>query len=114
MKTKTQKQKDQNLVDQNPIEIVKGIGSGVVDSAIDDFGKKSINRLWEQLLGAKNPQEEGDQTSGDLEEGREIHLSKKKREKAPQIPTEPGIDYRREVIDVGKKVDRENTQVLNV
>lgn len=113
MKTKTQKQKNQNFVDQNPIEIIKGVGSSVVDSVVDNFGKQSVNSLWEQLLGAKNPQEEGDQTSGDLEEGREIHLSKKKREKAPQIPTEPGIDYRREIINVSERVDRESAQVLD-
>ena len=113
MKTKTQKPKSQNLVDQNPIEILKGIGSGVVDSVVDDFGKRSINNLWEQLLGTKNPQEEGDQTSGDLEEGREIHLSKKIKKEALPEPIEPGIDYRREILDVGKRADRENTQVLN-
>ena len=113
MKTKTQKQKNQNFVDQNPVEILRGVGSSVVDSVVDDFGKQSINSLWEQLLGADNREESKDQSSGDLEEGREIALSKKKREKAPQTPTEPGIDYRREVIDVAKRVDRENTQVLN-
>lgn len=112
MKTKAQKQKNQDLVDQNPIEIIKGIGSSVVDSAIDNFGKQSVNSLWEQLLGTKNPQEE-DQTSGDLEEGREINLSKKKRERAPQGPAEPGLDYKSEIIDVTKKVDRENTKALN-
>ena len=62
-------------------------------------------------MGAQNPQEEGDQTSGDLEEGREIHLSNKKE--ALLGPIEPGLDYKREIIDVTRKVDRENTQVLN-
>jgi len=113
MKIKTQKQKNQNLVDQSPIEILKGVGSGVVDSAIDDFGKKSINSLWEQLLGAQNPLEEGHEASGDLEEGREIHLSKKTKKETLLGHIEPGLDYRREVIDVGKRVDRENTQFLN-
>ena len=113
MKTKTQKQKNQNFVDQNPVEILKGFGSGVVDSAIDDFGKKSMNSLWEQFLGAKNPQESEDQTSGDLEEGREIALSKKTKKEALLGHIEPGLDYKREIIDVTKRVDRENTQVLN-
>ena len=107
-----QKQKKQNFIDQSPVEILKGVGSGVIDSVIDDFGKKSVNSLWEQLLGAKNPQEEGDQTSGDLEEGREIHLSKK-REETSREPIEPGIDYRREIVDVGKRAERENVKVLN-
>jgi len=113
MKTKTQKPKNQNFVDQNPIEILKGVGSSVVDSVVDDFGKHSVSDLWEQLLGAKNPQEEGDQTSGDLEEGREIHLSKKTKKETPEGHIEAGIDYKREIIDVAKRVDRENTQVLN-
>ncbi len=112
MKTKTQKQKHQNLVDQNPIEILKGVGSSVVDSVVDDFGKKSINSLWEQLLGAQNPQEE-DQTSGDLEEGKIIDFSKKKREKEFLGNVEPGLDYRREIIDITRRADRENTQILN-
>ncbi|OGH37403.1 MAG: hypothetical protein A3B44_02020 [Candidatus Levybacteria bacterium RIFCSPLOWO2_01_FULL_38_21] len=112
MVAKTRKQKNQSFIDQSPVEILKGVGSGVVDSAIDDFGKKSINSLWEQLLGAKNPQESEDQASGNLEEGREITLSKK-REKTPEGPTEPGIGYKREIIDVGKRADRENVQVIN-
>jgi len=112
MKTKTQKQKNQNLVDQNPIEIIKGVGSSVVDSVVDDFGKKGINSLWEQMLGAQKPEESKNQSSGDLEEGREIRFTKKRKE-TPQEFIEPGIDYRREIIDVGKRVDRENTQVLN-
>ena len=112
MIAKTQKQKKQNFIDHNPVEILKGLGSGVVDSVVDNFGKQSVNSLWEQLLGAKNPQEEGDQTSGDLQEGKEIHLSKK-RNATSREPIEPGFDYRRDVRDVGKRVDRENTQVLN-
>ena len=113
MKTKTQKQKNQNLIDQNPIEIIKGIGSGVVDSAIDNFGKQSVNSLWEQLLGSQNPHEEEKQTSGDLEEGREIHLLRKTKKEASLGPIEPGFDYKREIIDVTKRADRENTQILN-
>ena len=113
MIAKTQKQKKQNFIDHNPVEILKGLGSGVVDSVVDNFGKQGVNSLWEQLLGAQNSQEEGDQTSGDLEEGREIHLSKKAKKEAPLGYSEPGLDYKREIIDVTKRVDRENTQVLN-
>src|SRR3989338_9707616 len=113
MVAKTRKQKNQSFIDQSPVEILKGVGSSVVDSAIDDFGKKSINSLWEQLLGGQGPEESRDNLSGDLEEGREIALSKKGKEKAPKEPIEPGIDHRREIIDVVRRVDRENTQVLN-
>ncbi len=113
MIAKTQKQKKQNFIDHNPVEILKGLGSGVVDSVVDNFGKQSVNSLWEQLLGTQNPQEEGYQTSGDLEEGKIIDFSKKKREKESLRNVEPGIDYRREIIDVTRRVDRENTQVLN-
>ena len=112
MKTKTQKQKNQNFVDQNPVEILRGIGSGVVDSVVDDLGKNGINNLWEQMLGTQRPQEK-DNLSGDLEEGREIAFSKKKKEKAPLASIEPGLDYRREVIDVVRTGEKENTQVLN-
>ncbi len=112
MKTKTHKQKNQNFVDQNPIEIVKGVGSSIVDSVIDDFVKSSINNLWEQLLGTDSSQQSKDQAYGDLEEGKEIHLSKKTKKEA-QGHIEAGLDYRRGIIDVTKRVDRENTQVLN-
>ncbi len=114
MNTKTQKTKNQNLVDQSPIEVLKGLGSSVVDSVADDLGKNSINNLWEQLLGTKNSQEEVRQQSGDLEEGKIIDFSKKKREKESLRNAEPGIDYKREIIDVTRRADRENTQVLNV
>src|SRR3989344_3237438 len=112
MKTKTQKQKNQNFVDQNPVEILRGIGSGVINSVTDDLGRNGINNLWEQMLGAQKSQEK-DNLSGDLEEGREIAFSKKKKEKAPLASIEPGLDYRREVIDVVRTGEKENTQVLN-
>jgi len=111
MKTKTQKPKSQNLVDQNPIEILKGIGSGVVDSVVDDFGKRSINNLWEQLLGTKNPQEEGDQTSGDLEEGREIHLKKLGKSESREHAA-PAINYHHEIVEVEKRATSENQREI--
>ena len=112
MKTKTQKQKNQNFVDQNPVEILRGIGSGVINSVTDDLGRNGINNLWEQMLGAQKSQEK-DNLSGDLEEGREIALSRRKKEKTLLASIEPGLDYRREVIYGEKRVEKENTQVLN-
>lgn len=113
MKTKTQKQKKQNFVDQNPVEILRGIGSGVVDSVVDDLGKRGINNLWEQMLGAQKPQEK-DNLSGDLEEGREINLKKKQKEedKSERSVATPAINYAREIVGVETGTSRENQQVV--
>ena len=108
MKTKTQKLKNQNLIDQNPIEILKGVGSGVVDSVVN---KQSINSLWEQLLGAKNPQEEEGQSSGDLEEGREINLKKHGKSESREHAA-PAINYHHEIVEVEKRATSENQREI--
>ena len=55
------------------------------------------------------------QPSGDLTEGQELVLAKT-QEKAPQkkesLYTEPGIDYRREILHGEKKLTQENNREI--
>lgn len=109
MKPQAKAKKTQSYVDQNPVEILKGLGSGVA-SSIADESKKGIGDLWEQLLGSSDDKRK---TSGDLSEGQELHLLRKTKKETYREPVEPGIDYRKEIIDVTKRGNRENTQVLD-
>jgi len=105
MKGKTTRKTHQGFVDQNPIEVIKGIGSGIADSALNNLGRQGINQLWEQMLGADTSK---DETSGDLKEGEEIILKSKK-----ETPfKESGLNYRREIIDAERVSTRENQRVI--
>lgn len=110
MNQKTKKQKNRTYFDANPIE---AIGRGVASSLASDFGKGMVHDLWDQMLGNY----EDTSNRGDLVAGQEIDLRavsarKKQVEQAPQPFVEPGIDYRREILHVEKKVAKENSQVI--
>ncbi len=109
MKNQTKGKKTQSFVDQNPVEAVTNIGRGVRDSVVDDLFKGGVKEAWEKILGAEDLE---DQSSGELEEGKEISLKKKKRPEKREGFREPGIDYRREIIDAEKISVRENQKVI--
>ncbi|MEK7573449.1 MAG: DUF5660 family protein [Patescibacteria group bacterium] len=109
MNTKTKK-KYPDYSDKNPLEALKGVGSGVLDSAVNDFAKQGVSDLWEQLLGASS--EDKHRNEGDLEEGQEINLKKhdksEKREHAA-----PAMNYHQEIVEVEKRASRETQQELH-
>ena len=108
MNTKIKK-KHQNYTDKNPLEVLKGVGAGVVDSAVNDFAKQGVSDLWEQLLGGSS--EDKSHNAGDLEEGQELDLKKhgksEKREHAA-----PAINYHHEIVEVEKRATSENQREI--
>jgi hypothetical protein len=107
--------KPQLNIDQNPIEAVRdtfmSLGSSVVDSVKNDLGKGIVEDVleqtlsWDKMLGTDVAERAKKTTSGDLVQGQEISLNKKKvdqkaekpqQEKRPHI--EAGWDYTGEII----------------
>ncbi|GDX62154.1 hypothetical protein LBMAG33_4640 [Candidatus Levyibacteriota bacterium] len=103
------KSKKTQLIDTNPIEAFRNMGNDVGDSILHDFGEKSINELWNQLLS--NDKNNYKSRSGDLTMGEEINLSEKKEEKKPYI--EGGIDYRQEIIHGEKRIEIKENQIIS-
>src|SRR6266566_7504560 len=107
------KQKKQ-FVDVNPLESLKGFGSAVTTTAQNET-KASMKRFWEQLLGAG---EYGNDTpmQGDMNEGQDIFLSKKKQLETQQQEAKPAIraayDYAGEILRSGEQINRKESQEL--
>lgn len=114
MQDKKQKTKTKQYVDQNPIEAIRDLGRGAVQSAATDLGKGVVNEMWNQLLGVSK--EKAKKPSGELHEGEEVDLTKllAQKEETSQTYVEPGIDYKREVIHAEKRILGENQQELSV
>lgn len=106
------------LVDQNPVEAFRDLGRGIAKSVAHDVAQESINGLWDQLLGTGKYSAK--KTEGDLTEGQEIDLRSLPKhqaqiEKSDYRDVDPGIDYRREILQGSETlVRRENkeTEVL--
>jgi hypothetical protein len=98
-KTKQIKYSDKNFIEA----AASDIASGVVTSVKDDLMEQSVSTAWKQLLSnAKKLEQQAydaAKTSGDLQEGEEISLSKKEK----KIEVEPGIDYREEILHFERK-----------
>jgi hypothetical protein len=101
--------------DQNPIEAVRDIGSGVIDSLKKDLGQEAASAAWRQLLKPTEPLREGPQPhqmSGDLEEGQEIDIFKKDE----WAMVEPAINYkdtyRKEIIHFEERATTHETGEL--
>ena len=114
--------------DQNPIEAVRDISHGVIDSLKRDLGPEEVSStLWRQLLSPTaepkrkdpgsidQPAKENSrliEMSGDLEEGREIDIFKKEQ----WTSVEPGINYhdsfRNEIIHFGERARTKETGQL--
>lgn len=128
MASKTSKLKTGNF-DQNPIEAVRDIGQGVIDSLKRDLGPEEVtNTLWRQLLKPTAERTRKDasitveqstredpraaRVSGDLEEGQEIDIFKKEQ----WARVEPGINYhdsfRKELAHFGEKARTKETKQL--
>lgn len=114
MQDKKLKSKPKQYVDQNPIEAIRDLGRGVVQSAATDLGKGVVNEMWNQLLGVSK--EKAKKPSGELHEGEELELAlvSQNTQKETAQYVEPGIEYKREVIHAEKRILGENQQELSV
>lgn len=108
MNTKVKK-KQSSYSDKNPLEALKGVGSGIVDSAVNDFAKQGVSDLWEQLLGSAS---KDDQHAGDLEEGQELDLKKSEKRKTKEHVA-PAINYHHEIVEAEKRAGNENQREIH-
>jgi len=113
--------KQQQYVDDNPVEAVKSLGSDLKKGITEDLLKESGRAFWKQMLGAteevggKDYKDSTTKPSGDLSEGAELKLEDLKRKTEALMPrVEAGINYAAEVIHAEKRAASENTQELKV
>ncbi len=104
MANTTQKKPAKQFIEENPIEALRGLTSGVGSGLVNELGKEAVSDFWSQLLGIKNYESPKSSQKGELKQGQEIDLSQKNKKVVPtqekflQPSTEAGIDYRREII----------------
>ncbi len=98
--------------DQNPIEAIRDIGYGVVDSFKKDLGQEAAATAWRQLLKPTEAAKEGQkstQNAVDMREGEEIDLFKKEE----WARVEPGISYndtyKSEILHFGERAKSRET-----
>lgn len=101
-----------NFIDQNPVEAFRDLGSGVVKSLANDVVKSSASDLWGQILGSENYKGKNKKEAGDLEEGQELDLANLKEKQLAN--TEPGFNYRREILHGERKTTAENGREVEV
>lgn len=116
--TKTVARKKQQNINTNTIESQRNIG-GVIVQHLFDNAKGVAYDARSQLLGPMfgvGERSTGEKVSGDLVEGQEIILRNRQgwdnEEKAVTLDIKPGIDYRREILEGGKKILHENTRLI--
>lgn len=111
---KTKTQTKQQHIDQNPIEAITHIGSGVANSFGADLLKGGANDFWKQVLGETASDKNPNAKRGVLQEGQELSLSEmdqyQEHKANPDIA--PGIDYRREILYGSEQISRREGQVL--
>ena len=113
-------------IDQNPIEAIRNIGESIVDSVKDNVTKGITEDLleqtlsWDALLGTNVADRARSHTSGDLIQGQEISLSKKRADHAAEKPhqekkahIEAGWDYTSEIIHGEKRIAQSENRELN-
>src|SRR3990172_10713206 len=110
LKQKNAKKQTKQYVDQNPIEALTSVGTGVLKSFKQDLGHDSVYDAWDQILGnVRNAARSG----GELIAGEEIDLEALKiKEKKSAI--EPGIDYIREVVHTGEKTTSRSAREVQI
>ncbi|MBI2032629.1 MAG: hypothetical protein HYV38_03445 [Candidatus Levybacteria bacterium] len=109
LKPKGGKKQSKQYVNDNPIESLRSIGSGVASSVKEDLGREMVKDLWNQMLGSEKPNRRG----GDLSEGQDLILNQK-NEAPKHADLEPAINYRREILGREKRVLTENAQEIRV
>lgn len=96
---------------ENSVE-AKRDTNDVLDSAVST-AKDFAGDFWKQVLGIKK--EQRFQSQGDLQEGQELLLTnvqKEAEEKNKIKDTEPGIDYRGEILHGEKRIASERNQEI--
>lgn len=111
--------KKNKYFDKNPIEAaLRGAVDDVVGTVKDDILEESITSAWSQLLGGKS-KDSGETIGteemamfGDLIEGQEIELAKKRQQIEKQAARlaniEAGYDYKNEILHFEQKESRES------
>ncbi len=112
LKPKNTKKQPKQYVDQNPIEALVSIGSGVLSSVKQDVGHDSVYDAWDQFLG-KPGSHESYADSGEMMAGEEIDFEGIKN-KDTVAHVEPGDNYHREIVEVGKRKTSENSREIEV
>ena len=110
LKSKPAVKQQKQYANQNPIEALESIVTGVKDSMVDDLGKKSAGEIKNELLGIESQPQSKEH--GDLSEGAELDLANIS-EQTVEI-TEMGRQYAQEVIHAGKRANAENSQEIQV
>lgn len=106
---KTKVQANQ-FVDPNPVEAIRPIGDGAVQSLATDLVGGGMSDLWKQFLGGSEKNKK-QKTEGDLTEGQDLDLTQAKKEKK-QDNREAGIDYKREIIHGSERIRSQENQAL--
>ncbi len=105
----TKKKSSKQITQENPIEAIRSIGSGVKQTAAQE-SKAAVSEAWEQLLGIEISTSQ--EKSGELKPGEEFDLSALK-DKTHEV-TEMGREFTREVINAGKHASAEDQRESQV
>lgn len=122
--------KPQINIDRNPIETVRdtfmSLGSSGMDSIKNDLAKGMIGDVleqtlgWDKMLGTDIAKRERKETSGDLIQGQEISLNKKKVDQKAEKPQEerrPRIEaawnYTEEILHAEKRISQTENRELS-
>lgn len=108
-KLKTGKKQPKQYIDENPIEAIKNIGAGIVNSVKQDVAKDAVYDAWDQFLG--NARSSGN--AGEMAAGQEIDFEALKIQET-RARTEPGNQYHREIVETGKRTTSETSQEIQV
>ena len=126
----TQKSHKKQFANQNTIEALESVVSGLRDSMVNDLGKGTVkglkdtlikdlagggvNEAWDEILNvnSKAPEKSQKETQGDLSEGAELDLEAL-QDKSMEL-TEAGREFRSEIINAGNHADAENSYEVQV
>lgn len=96
------KSRHKQFVDKNPIESVRDLGTGVVQSVATDVVKGMTSDLFKQFLGLSSSEQKPhtNKMEGDLSEGEEVvfNNAKKQAGKTEIEAGEVAIQYQREIV----------------
>ena len=108
---KKPKIQQKQYVDQNPVEAITNIGSGVASSLNADLLGKGGSDFWRQVLGTEEGRSE---QTGELQEGQELDLGSinKTQEQFANPDITPGIDYKREILRGSEYISKGQTKQL--
>ncbi|MBI2621593.1 MAG: hypothetical protein HYW63_03005 [Candidatus Levybacteria bacterium] len=110
-KLKSGKREPKQYISENPFEALIGVGKGVAKSIVRDVGKDSVYDAWDQFLGKSGVR--NTESGGEMEAGEEVDFEALKIQEA-KVRTEPGSQYHREIVEVGKRKTGEESREIQV